>query len=396
MALTERLYSDPIKCVLLSEADAKNDNSNGHYYDFDGIDISRAKKRLVAYNMHERETLADGVVGKQNREIGIWKNVRKEEIDGVGRALVADLYLDVSHPAGNQYAKRHKNNAPLAVSIGTDSRAMEYRGKNVHVTRCELVEASVVDIPNFKDSTSLSMEQKNSLQDKIKTKDTIYLYNGKSLPTLDNKSNQKAKTMTTQKESESTQEAKNTESQSVDKPITMTAEQFNSLTAEVKALRESKADTDDKLRMLTEKAEEERKKREEEKKKQKEYAESILNSTFITKENRKPTNNPTPTPQTNNTMNSMDYNDLINRKGKSADEKAKCLQESMRLFAEAYKKRDKNPHQAEHILNESLDLFKEGKNIVEQCQPGSIPIQNEKKHDDINIELQKIMRRRKS
>ncbi len=92
-----------------------------------------------------------------NGPIGRWDNIRKEE----GK-LMAEAVIDTEDPKGKILAGKLENNFIRAASIGfriietSDDPAMLVKGQTrATVTKCKLVEISLVDIPANKNALAL-------------------------------------------------------------------------------------------------------------------------------------------------------------------------------------------------------------------------------------------------
>ena len=106
----------------------------------DGIDTSQFERNPVMLYMHERK---NGVVGR-------WDNVRKEE-----KKLLADAVFDDTTPLGAQ-VKNQVEKGFLRSASGNFKIIEEKTINGVEtVTKCELLEVSIVDIPGNNNALKL-------------------------------------------------------------------------------------------------------------------------------------------------------------------------------------------------------------------------------------------------
>lgn len=126
----------PITFVLNDESV----NSYGFIVLTEGIDTSVFERNPVMLYMHNR----DGNV------IGRWENIRKEE-----KRLLADAVFDESTELGAQVKKQVEGGFLRAVSIGIEDIAKEQLNGVQTVTKCRLIEVSVVDIPSNSNAVKL-------------------------------------------------------------------------------------------------------------------------------------------------------------------------------------------------------------------------------------------------
>lgn len=115
-------------------------NSYGFVVLTEGIDTTAFERNPVMLYMHNR----DGDV------IGRWDNIRKE-----GKRLLADAVFDESTELGAQVKKQVKSGFLRAVSIGIEDIAKEVLNGVETVTKCRLIEVSVVDIPSNENAVKL-------------------------------------------------------------------------------------------------------------------------------------------------------------------------------------------------------------------------------------------------
>lgn len=115
-------------------------NSYGFVVLTEGIDTTAFERNPVMLYMHNR----DGNV------IGRWDNIRKE-----GKRLLADAVFDESTELGAQVKKQVKSGFLRAVSIGIEDIAKEVLNGVETVTKCRLIEVSVVDIPSNENAVKL-------------------------------------------------------------------------------------------------------------------------------------------------------------------------------------------------------------------------------------------------
>lgn len=107
-------------------------NAYGSVILTDGIDITDFLKNPVMFYNHDR---ASGIIGR-------WENIRKE-----GAKLVANAVFDTSSELGQKVYNQVINNFIRTASIAVDILEQEDRNGVIYVTRCKLVEISIVDIP---------------------------------------------------------------------------------------------------------------------------------------------------------------------------------------------------------------------------------------------------------
>ncbi len=115
-------------------------NSYGFVVLTEGIDTTAFERNPVMLYMHNR----DGNV------IGRWDNIRKE-----GKRLLADAVFDESTELGAQVKKQVESGFLRAVSIGIEDIAKEVLNGVETVTKCRLIEVSVVDIPSNENAVKL-------------------------------------------------------------------------------------------------------------------------------------------------------------------------------------------------------------------------------------------------
>ncbi len=132
----ENENNKPITFVLNDESV----NSYGFIVLTEGIDTSVFERNPVMLYMHNR----DGNV------IGRWENIRKEE-----KRLLADAVFDESTELGATVKKQVEGGFLRAVSIGIEDIAREQLNGVETVTKCRLIEVSVVDIPSNKNAVRL-------------------------------------------------------------------------------------------------------------------------------------------------------------------------------------------------------------------------------------------------
>lgn len=115
-------------------------NSYGFVVQTDGIDTAQFERNPVMLYMHDRES---GVVGR-------WDNIRKE-----GNRLLADAVFDESTELGAKIKTQVANGFLRCVSIGIDNVTQEDLNNVQTVTKCRLIEASIVDIPSNANAVKL-------------------------------------------------------------------------------------------------------------------------------------------------------------------------------------------------------------------------------------------------
>lgn len=106
-------------------------NSYGFVVLTAGIDTSKFERNPVMLYMHERKTV-----------VGRWENIRKD-----GRRLLADAVFDESTPLGVQVKNQVEKGFLRSASIGVEIIEKETVNGVETVTKSELTEISIVDIP---------------------------------------------------------------------------------------------------------------------------------------------------------------------------------------------------------------------------------------------------------
>lgn len=115
-------------------------NSYGFVVQTAGIDTAQFERNPVMLYMHDRES---GVVGR-------WENIRKD-----GNRLLADAVFDESTELGTKIKTQVTNGFLRCVSIGIDNVTQEDLNNVQTVTKCRLIEASIVDIPSNANAVKL-------------------------------------------------------------------------------------------------------------------------------------------------------------------------------------------------------------------------------------------------
>lgn len=126
----------PITFVLSDESV----NSYGFVVLTEGIDTSAFERNPVMLFMHNR----DGNV------IGRWENIRK-----VDKRLLGDAVFDDSTELAATVKKQVEKGFLRSVSIGIEQIATEELNGVQTVTKCRLIEASIVDIPSNENAVKL-------------------------------------------------------------------------------------------------------------------------------------------------------------------------------------------------------------------------------------------------
>ena len=129
-------------------------NDRGYRILTSGINLERFKKNPVMLWMHRRD---NGWDLTQVLPIGIWENIRIEE----GK-LLADPKFDENEKFAQLIKMKVENNLIRGCSIGINPIEFSDDPKNLEkgqtrstVTKCELYEASIVDIPSNKNTVRL-------------------------------------------------------------------------------------------------------------------------------------------------------------------------------------------------------------------------------------------------
>ena len=115
-------------------------NSYGFIVKTAGIDTTQFERNPVMLYMHDRE---NGVIGR-------WENLRND-----GNKLLADAVFDESTELGAKVKKQVDNGFLRCVSIGIDNVTQEELNGVQTVTKCRLIEVSVVDIPSNSNAVKL-------------------------------------------------------------------------------------------------------------------------------------------------------------------------------------------------------------------------------------------------
>lgn len=106
-------------------------NSYGYVILTGGIDTTKFERNPVMLYMHERKTV-----------VGRWENIRKE-----GKRLLADAVFDDSTPLGVQVKNQVEKGFLKSASISVEIIEKETVNGVETVTKSELTEISIVDIP---------------------------------------------------------------------------------------------------------------------------------------------------------------------------------------------------------------------------------------------------------
>lgn len=133
---TEQNNNTPITFVLSDETV----NSYGFVVLTEGIDTTAFERNPVMLYMHNR----DGNV------IGRWENIRKED-----KRLLGDAVFDDSTELAATVKKQVENGFLRSVSIGIEQIASEELNGVQTVTKCRLIEVSIVDIPSNENAVKL-------------------------------------------------------------------------------------------------------------------------------------------------------------------------------------------------------------------------------------------------
>lgn len=128
-----------------------------------GIDISLFKKNPIMLFNHERMSWGADVY---NGPIGRWDNIEKKE-----GQLLADPIIDADDPKGAILSKKVENDFIRAASIGfqiietsEDPKLMLPGQTRPTVTKCKLIEISLVDIPANTNAVSLFDDAGNLIE----------------------------------------------------------------------------------------------------------------------------------------------------------------------------------------------------------------------------------------
>jgi hypothetical protein len=139
------------KSFILSE---ESINDRGFRVLTGGINLERFKKNPVMLWMHRRD---DGWDLTQVLPIGIWENIRKE--DG---KLLADPKFDENDKFSMMIKSKVENDLIRGCSAGinpvefsTDTKDLEKGQTRATITKCEIYEASIVDMPSNKNTVRL-------------------------------------------------------------------------------------------------------------------------------------------------------------------------------------------------------------------------------------------------
>lgn len=139
------------KSFILSDESV---NDRGFRVLTDGINLERFEKNPIMLWMHKRD---EGLTFTQVLPIGRWENIRKE--DG---KLMADPVFDENDKFAQLIKSKVDNGLIRGCSAGINP--IEFSGapellaegqKRETITKCELYEASIVDLPSNKNTVSL-------------------------------------------------------------------------------------------------------------------------------------------------------------------------------------------------------------------------------------------------
>lgn len=119
-------------------------NSYGQIILTDGINTERFAKNPVMLYMHERNTV-----------IGRWDNIRKED-----KKLLADAFFDANIELARTVKAQVDNGVLRAVSIGVNNAEVKTVNGVETIVKCELQEASLVDIPANANAIKLKNKSK--------------------------------------------------------------------------------------------------------------------------------------------------------------------------------------------------------------------------------------------
>lgn len=147
------------KTLVLSD---ESINSYGYRVLTSGIDLKNFRKNPIMLFNHERMSWQGDVY---NGPIGYWENIRIE--DG---KLMADAVIDEEDPKGKIIANKLEKNFIRAASIGFKLIELSEDKKHLlpgqtrpTVTKCELVEVSIVDVPANKNALALYDDNGNKI-----------------------------------------------------------------------------------------------------------------------------------------------------------------------------------------------------------------------------------------
>ena len=119
-------------------------NSFGQIVLTQGIDTKNFEKNPIMLYMHERSTV-----------IGRWDNIRKED-----NKLLADAVFDTNIELAKTVKSQVDDGILRAVSIGVSNGKVENINGVETIVKCELTEASIVDIPANKNAVKLKHKGK--------------------------------------------------------------------------------------------------------------------------------------------------------------------------------------------------------------------------------------------
>lgn len=146
------------KSFILSDESV---NDRGYRVLTKGINLERFKKNPVMLWMHRRD---DGWDFTQVLPIGKWENIRKE--DG---KLLADPVFDENDKFAQLIKSKVENDFIKGASIGInpvelsdDPKLLEKGQTRATITKCEIYEASIVDMPSNKNTVRLMSAQENT------------------------------------------------------------------------------------------------------------------------------------------------------------------------------------------------------------------------------------------
>jgi len=139
------------KTFVLS--DGTSTNTKGYRINIGGIGLRRFSSNPVMLKEHD----PDDVIGR-------WENITVEN-----NQLKADAVFDMDDPEGKEIARKVDNNFLRCASIGIIPIELNYIEDEFVMTKCELVEASIVSIPSDAGAVRLYNEKLEELSfDQVK------------------------------------------------------------------------------------------------------------------------------------------------------------------------------------------------------------------------------------
>ena len=162
----------------------------------DGVDVSHFKNHPVMFYNHHRSVDAYWADGNATKitPIGKWENITSK--DG---AIYADAVIDTQDPLGKEVFRKVQNGIINACSIGfravewSDDEELKLQGQRGYtITKSELLEVSIVDIPSNRNAIKVNSEFNKNINNKDSDKgDLVFINNGYKQENKNNKNKTK-------------------------------------------------------------------------------------------------------------------------------------------------------------------------------------------------------------